>query len=139
MNRILPFLLGVLLPIAAFGQTAPGQVEKFFGPSLGKQWKDVLADHPRTSGTAPAATVCGTAPAVLGTDTAGQVTMGTGTPTGCVLTFATPYVAAPFCVVSWQNDIADMQYTVTTTALTLVQTATDSNIVNWICVARSGG
>jgi hypothetical protein len=38
------------------------------------------------STTAPALTSCGTSPAIVGTDMAGTVTMGT-TPTGCVITF----------------------------------------------------
>src|SRR5947209_1683614 len=33
--------------------------------------------------TAPALTSCGTSPSIVGTDFAGTVTMGTGTPTGC--------------------------------------------------------
>lgn len=165
MKRILPFLVGALLPGLTWAQSTPGQVMTYQGPSLGRQWvlpsantsagvtgtgsavfgtgptitSPIIAGHPRTSGTAPAATVCGTTPAVLGTDAAGQVTMGTGTPTGCVLTFATAFTAAPFCTVSWNANLAAMGYSVSTTALTLTQTATDSTIVRWTCTARSGG
>lgn len=88
-------------------------------------------------GSAPVLTACGTSPAILGSRTAGLVTMGTGTPTGCVITFpANSYTAAPYCVVTWQTNIASMQYTVTSTAITLVQTATDSNKVNYYCLAQ---
>lgn len=96
--------------------------------------------HIRTEGTAPALTSCGSSPAIAGTDTAGTVTMGTGTPTGCVITFATAYSAAPHCVVTWQaTPLATQSYTVSTTAITLTQTATSSNLVNYNCIARSGG
>jgi hypothetical protein len=93
----------------------------------------------RAAGSAPALTSCGTSPAIVGGDMAGEVTMGTATPTGCVITFAVAYSSAPYCVVSWQVNIASMQYTVSTSAITLVQTATSSNKVNYVCIARSAG
>lgn len=130
----------LLLSAEANAQTAPYQVEKFFGPSIGKKWDDILANHPRTSGTAPTLSSCGTAPSNTGsTDTAGRVVMGTGTPTGCVITFSTPYAVAPHCVVTWQAELASMEYVTTAAAITLTQTATDSNVVNYVCIARSGG
>jgi len=90
--------------------------------------------------TAPALTSCGTTPAIVGTDEAGEVTMGTGTPTGCVITFNQAYVGAPLCVVTWQaTPLASQSYVVSNTAITLTQTATDSNKVNYICRARAGG
>jgi hypothetical protein len=56
---------------------------------------------PQGSGTAPALTSCGGAsPAIVGTDIAGTVTMGSSA-TGCVITFNVPYVAAPHCIVQW--------------------------------------
>jgi hypothetical protein len=90
--------------------------------------------------TAPALTSCGTSPAITGTDTAGVVTMGTGTPTGCVITFNVAYTAAPYCVVDWiATPLASQSYAVSTTAITLTQTATSSNKVNYFCVAQAGG
>lgn len=87
------------------------------------------------SGAPPVLSACGTSPAVVGSDLAGVVTMGTGTPTGCVITFAVAKAAAPKCVVMWQAQIlASQSYTVTNTAITLVQTATSSNKVSYICV-----
>ncbi|MEB2519812.1 hypothetical protein SOP85_31025, partial [Pseudomonas sp. YuFO20] len=66
-------------------------------------------------------------------------TMGT-TATGCVITFGTPYTAAPNCTVTWQaTPLASQSYTVTTTAITTVQTSTSNNLLNYTCVARSGG
>lgn len=90
--------------------------------------------------TAPALTSCGTSPAITGTDTAGTVTMGTGTPTGCVITFNVAYTTAPHCVVTWiATPLASQSYATSATAITLTQTATSSNVVKYFCVAPSGG
>jgi hypothetical protein len=95
---------------------------------------------PVGSGTAPALTSCGTSPAIVGTDVAGTVTMGTGTPTGCVITFNVAYIAAPHCIVQWiATPLASQSYVTSTTAITLTQTATSSNVVKYMCVAQPGG
>ena len=90
--------------------------------------------------TAPALTSCGTgSPSIVGTDTAGTVTMGTSA-TGCVITFNVAYAAAPHCVVTWQaTPLVSQSYVISSTAITLTQTATSGDLVNYICVARSGG
>lgn len=97
------------------------------------------AGHIRDTGSSPTLGTCGTSPAISGTDIAGVVTMGTASPTGCVITFATTYASAPYCVVTWQTNIATMQYTVSASAITLTQTGTNSNKVNYICRGQSGG
>lgn len=88
----------------------------------------------RGSTTAPALTSCGTSPAITGNDLAGTVTMGTGSPTGCVITFNSAKTAAPNCVVTWRSNIAAMAYTTSTAAITLTQTGTSSNLVDYVCV-----
>lgn len=106
------------------------------GATLGTSslsWSNVFSHKYTGQGSAPALTACGTTPAITGTDFSGTVTMGTGSPTGCVITFASAFTSAPHCAVTWQTNIASMQYTVSTTALTLVQTGTSSNKVNYIC------
>lgn len=135
----LALVVAVLVPWAAKAQTAGSQVEMFLGPSIGKQWTAIFSNHPRTTGNAPVLTSCGTSPTISGTDSAGTVTTGTGTPTGCVITFNAAYTAAPACVVVWRTNIASMIYDVSATAITLTQTATDSTIVDYHCIARSGG
>lgn len=96
--------------------------------------------HMQTGATAPALTSCGTTPAIVGSDTAGLVTMGTGSPTGCVITFATAYTAVPLCVVTWQaTPLASQSYATIAASITLTQTATSSNKVNYFCVAQQGG
>ena len=85
------------------------------------------------SGTAPALTSCGTSPSISGNDTVGQITLGTGSPTGCVITFSSAKLTPPKCTVTWQANLAAMGYSVTTTALALTQTGTSSNKVNYNC------
>lgn len=95
---------------------------------------------PQGSGTPPALTSCGTSPTITGTDVAGTVTMGTGSPTGCVITFNVPYVLAPHCLVSWiATPLASQSYVTSATAITLTQTGTSSNTVKYICAAQPGG
>jgi hypothetical protein len=90
--------------------------------------------------TAPALTSCGTSPAITGTDTAGIVTMGTGGPTGCVITFNVAYTGTPYCVVQWiATPLASQSYATSNSAITLTQTATSSNKVQYICVGTAGG
>jgi hypothetical protein len=92
----------------------------------------------RAAGTAPALTSCGTSPAIVGSDLAGEVTMGTATPTGCIITFNVAYASAPYCVVHWPAQaLASQSYTYSTTAIT--QTATSSNKIIYHCYARSAG
>lgn len=99
--------------------------------------------HLRTtfeSSSTPTLTSCGTSPSITGSDISGEVTMGTGTPTGCIITFANAYVSAPYCHVTWQaTPLLSQSFTVSNTAITLTQTATDSNKVTYSCFARSGG
>lgn len=87
----------------------------------------------QTSRPAPTLTSCGTgSPAILGTDVAGLVTMGTAA-TGCVITFRTAYLATPWCVVTSQSPIlSPVNYTAATTALTLTASA-NGLLVNYWC------
>lgn len=91
----------------------------------------------------PVLSACGTSPAIAtgSTDLSGRVTTGTGTPTGCVVTFASAFTATPSCAVVSQTAPATTTpaYTVSTTAITIVQAAGDSRIYNYICSAMQGG
>ncbi len=90
--------------------------------------------------TAPALTSCGGgSPAIVGTDTAGTVTMGT-TATGCVITFNVAYAAAPHCVVTWRaTPLLSQSYTVSTAAITLTQTSTSGDLIDYVCIGVAGG
>lgn len=96
--------------------------------------------HINTDGTAPALTSCGTgSPSISGSDVAGTVTMGTSA-TGCVITFNVSYTTAPYCVVTWQaTPLASQSYAISATAITLTQTSTSGNKVNYHCIGVSGG
>jgi hypothetical protein len=98
-------------------------------------------EYSSATNNTPVITACGTTP-TLGTganDTDGTITMGT-TATGCVITFGTAYTAAPNCTVTWQaTPLASQSYTVSATAITLVQTSTTNNKANWHCSANQGG
>lgn len=90
---------------------------------------------------APTLSSCGSgSPSVSGTNFAGTVTTGTSA-TGCVITFATAYAAAPYCVVTSRVAPATSTpaYSVSATAITLVQASQSGNKWDYICVAREGG
>ncbi len=98
---------------------------------------DTTVAHHILSGqqTPPALTSCGTdPPPVTGSDTAGTVTMGTSA-SGCVITFDSGYGTAPHCVVTWRNTpLASQSYAVSASAITLTQTSTSGNKVDYVCV-----
>lgn len=92
--------------------------------------------------TIGAGSTCGTAPALaLGsTDWLGEITNGTGSPTSCVLTFASPFNVAPFCkVIPKSAVLAALSWVATATTLTITQTGTSSNVLTYECIAKSGG
>lgn len=94
----------------------------------------VNASHWGFSGTSPALTACGTTPSLDGTatDGTGVITEGT-TATGCVLTFAASYLSTPHCVISSPNAATFTSYTVSTTALTIVNGSASGNKYTYIC------
>jgi len=81
---------------------------------------------------------CGTAPTVVGTDSAGVITIGTGTPSACTVTFARAYVNAPACFFVNQTTITSTPgkvATTTTTALWTLGAATaNGDKVSYMCV-----
>jgi hypothetical protein len=66
----------------------------------------------KSSCTAPTLT-CGTTPSITGCDLAGTVTVGTGSPASCIITFANAFTNIPTCVVSAQNGTAKSYSTAT--------------------------
>jgi len=88
------------------------------------------------TGTAPAVTVCGTDPAIVGTDLAGKVTIGTGGVTACTVTFAAAYSSAPACSIGASITLV----TTTTTASVLTLThAVDMSaaVISYTCIEGS--
>jgi hypothetical protein len=90
--------------------------------------------HVSFGGTAPAVTSCGTSPSIVGSDTAGEVTTGTATPTACTITFNKAYAAQPYCTVADRSTQANLtSYTVSTTAIVLTNTAASSQKIAYNC------
>lgn len=91
----------------------------------------------------PVASACGAgSPAVVAGSTplSGSVTVGTGAPATCTITFGgTAYPSAPHCNGAVETTTAAnaraMGYSASTTVLTIVPSAAwaDSSVVNWDC------
>jgi hypothetical protein len=80
-------------------------------------------------------TVTGTgAPTIAtgSTDSVGEVTAGT-TATSVVITFSSVKTNAPFCTVTDQSTLASFTYTISTSAITITQTANSGNKIDYIC------
>lgn len=111
------------------GKGGGGAILKFDGPTK----------HLWVGSGTPVLTACGTSPAIVGSDTAGTITLGTGSPAGCTLTFFAAYTTPPHCTVTWQTNLASMQYVLAAASITLSQTPTSSNKVNYTCFGSAGG
>ncbi len=134
--------------VTSLGQSDIMQVIKNANPTAGNTYGTltqlrawVLGGASGHSATPSLGATCGTAPSIVGSDFAGRVTAGTGTPTSCVITFAAAFTLAPACVVASETAPATTtpHYTVSATAITLTQAANDSTIYDFICIARNGG
>jgi hypothetical protein len=149
---LIAFWMTLAFVMVAFGQSSPnllpGQVPTAaqWNSYFAKKWDypgypavnkngDVMLGLLRFNSGIPTLSSCGTSPAINGNNQVGQVTMGTGSPTGCTITFntSTPFSATPSCTVTWQSNLAAMGYTVTMSTLVITQTATSSNKINFNC------
>lgn len=84
-------------------------------------------------GSAPAVTGTGSPTIASGsTDNAGEVTGGTSA-TSIIITFNVAKTNAPFCTVSPQTSVASFVYAISTTAITVTQTATTGQKIDYIC------
>jgi hypothetical protein len=82
----------------------------------------------------PVITACGGAglSAARGNDMGGEVTEGAGA-TGCVISFFTAYITAPYCTVAHQGALTNFTYSIGTAAITVVHDAGATKL-NWTCV-----
>lgn len=87
------------------------------------------------TGTAPVPTGTGTPTIATGsTNGAGEVTAGASA-TSVIITFnGAPLTNPPFCVVRTQAQVASFAYTISASAITVTQTATSGNLIDYICV-----
>lgn len=93
----------------------------------------------RSAGAAPAVSACGTSPQITGSDLAGVVLTGTGTPTSCTITFNAAYTGEPFCVLQAKTLAQLTSYTVSASAIVATTTATSNVTLEYHCIAQSGG
>lgn len=90
--------------------------------------------HVALNGAPPAVTSCGTSPTIIGSDSAAEVTTGTGSPTACTITFSAAYVSQPICIVRDRTVAANVtSYTVSTTAIVVTNTAASSQKIGYVC------
>ena len=129
--------LGVNDIVAVIPNASPGPGNVYASLTQLRAW--ILGGSSLHSGV-PVLTACGTTPAVAGSDFAFRVTEGT-TATGCVATFAAPFTSIPVCTAVNQTapGTSTPAYTVSTTAVTLVNVSSTGEIWNVICVAQNGG
>ncbi len=96
-----------------------------------------------SSTAAPAASTCGTTPAVdaNSTDVSGAVTFGTGTPAACTITFTAAYPTAAYCTISPANaaavGVTAYISAMSSSAFTITLGAgTDSVKFNYVCMGK---
>lgn len=85
------------------------------------------------TGTTPTPSGTGSPTMVAGsTDTAGEITSGASA-TSVIITFAVTKTNAPFCVVTPQTQLLAFAYTISTSAITITQTATSGEKIDYHC------
>lgn len=93
-----------------------------------------LANHVVTSGTTPTIVTCGIGGTVVGNDTAGRITAGSGLLGSCIMTFAAAFANAPICVVQDETTLAVLRPSTTTTSLTISATSLTGDKLVYHCV-----
>lgn len=136
MRRLTSYALSVLFAVAltlaplasAFAQNVPYNPASPIGNHLNG-----------VPNATPAVSSCGTSPTIAGDDKAGMVTVGTGSPTACTITFFQAYNNAPYCVLSWGSILAAEAYTVSASGIAITQTGTSSDKITYHCIGPAGG
>jgi hypothetical protein len=93
-------------------------------------------NHIFSTGRTPTITGTGT-PLIRGTDSAGQITMGSSGQTA-IAVFGRAFLTTPYCVVSTNvTMLSPLWVTTLLTSFTVNQVATSGNLVNYICLSSS--
>ena len=98
-----------------------------------------VGGHQQHSGTAPTISSCGGGvPSIVGTDSAGKITIGTGgSVTSCTVTFASTWTNAPACFANNETQILLTRAVSTTTTVVLDAASTfDEDIMSYHCIGR---
>jgi hypothetical protein len=92
------------------------------------QWKNAASGGASVGGS------CGSGPSISGSDTAGKVTTGTGSPTSCTVTFANAWPVAPACAATNETTANLLRATSTTTTVVLAGTLSAGDVLSYQCV-----
>ena len=97
-------------------------------------------DKVNTSGSAPTISSFGTGAVISGSDTAGEITLGTSPGTGGTLTFRTAYTSTPYCVPGGSTAASPPGITITSpNGMNFSHSATSGGKFQYICIGRSTG
>lgn len=99
----------------------------------------VIGGHIISTGTAPSPSSCGGTPVLIGTDSAFTVTPGAAA-TGCTVTFATPYLQNPTCIVKEETESLTnaLTFSHSATQVIITQSGAGSNVYDVICIGNKG-
>lgn len=87
------------------------------------------------AGNKPTMGTCGTSPAVTGSDSGGQITVGSGATTSCTLNFKSSFPTAPSCTVNLNATTITLGVAPTTTTLVITSSADmQGKVVNYHCI-----
>jgi hypothetical protein len=93
-------------------------------------------NHIFFTGRLPTVTGTGT-PLIRGTDSAGQITMGSSGQTA-IAVFGRAFLSTPYCIVSTNvTMLSPLWVTTALTSFTVNQVATSGNLVNYFCTSSS--
>lgn len=124
----------LVIQVAPAGSTGTAQNALAAALTIDSTKKATFAGDLKSTGTAPVPTGTGAPTIATGsTDTAGEVTAGASA-TSVVITFAGAKANAPFCTVTSQTQLAAFAYTISTTAISITQTATSGNKIDYACI-----
>lgn len=96
----------------------------------------IKGSHIVATGTVPTASSCGSGPAIVGTDMAGTLTVGTGVVSSCTVTFAAQWVNPPACSVASNAAIASQTLAITTSTFIVGGTSVSGDIIPYICLGN---
>ena len=96
----------------------------------------IVGQHYISKGLSPSISSCGVSPTVVGTDTAGRISVGGVSATACTITFATAYASTPVCMAISDDNGYRLEITsISTTAFTIgCSGSCVSDELSYICI-----
>lgn len=99
--------------------------------------QQVLISHVKVFGSPPKIVACGTgSPSVVGNDSAGTITTGTGSPTVCSLSFASSWGTVPHCFINDESAIIALEGAPTAGSLVITAVAglASASALDYFCI-----